>query len=59
MDNVLIKLKAILNGLSNEELRKMELWIDNDTNIDVIAIDDNSISLITGKEKLKINGCTW
>ena len=54
MENTLIKLKAILNGLPNEELEKMELWIDNDKNIEVIAVDRNAISLITDEEKLRI-----
>lgn len=59
MKNALIKLKAILNGLTNKELEKMELWIDNDKNIDVIAVDENAISLITDEEKLKIDGFRW
>lgn len=59
MENALIKLKAILNGLSNKELEKMDLWIDNDKNIDVIAIDENAISLITDEEKLRIDGFCW
>ena len=59
MENTLIKLKAILNGLPNEELEKMELWIDNDKNIEVIAVDRNAISLITDEEKLRIDGFKW
>ena len=59
MNNTLIKLKTILNGLSNRELRKMELWIDNNTNIDIIAIDDNAISLITDKTRVKIDNLQW
>jgi len=59
MENTLIKLKAMLNGLSNKELEKMDLWIDNNTNVDVIAIDDNSISLITDQTRLKIDNLQW
>ena len=59
MDDILVKLKAILNGLSDEELSKYELWVNNDTGVDVIAVDDNSIVLVTDKEKLKINNREW
>ena len=59
MADVLIKLKAILNGLSNEELKEYELWIDNCSTVEIIAVDKNAISLITDKEMLKINGKDW
>lgn len=59
MENILIKLKAILNVFSDEELKNYELWIDNDTGVEVIAVDDNSIVLVTDKEKLKINNREW
>ncbi len=59
MENILVKLKAMLNSLPNKELEQMDLWIDNSKNVEVIALDDNSISLITDKEKLEINGFSW
>lgn len=59
MENILIKLKAILNGLSDEELKEYDLWIDNDTGVEVIAVDNNSISLITESSVLEINGKIW
>ncbi len=59
MENILIKLKAILNVFSDEELKNYELWIDNDTGVELIAVDDNSIVLVTDKEKLKINNREW
>ncbi len=59
MENVLVKLKGILNGLSDEELKNYELWIDNDTGVEVIAVDNNSISLITESSALEINGKIW
>jgi hypothetical protein len=59
MENILIKLKAILNSLSDEELKEYDLWIDNDTGVELIAVDDNSIVLVTDKEKLKINNREW
>ena len=59
MENILVKLKAILNGLSDEELKKYDLWIDNDTGVEVIAVDNNSISLITESSVLEINGKIW
>ena len=59
MENILIKLKAILNSLSDEELKEYDLWIDSDTGVELIAVDDNSIVLVTDKEKLKINNREW
>lgn len=55
MNNVLKNLKAILNGLTEEELQNYELWINNEEGVSVIAIDENSISLITDNSKLKID----
>ena len=59
MDGILVKLKGILNVFSDEELKNYELWIDNDTGVELIAVDDNSIVLVTDKEKLKINNREW
>mgnify|MGYP003233155529 FL=1 len=44
MNNVLKNLKAILNGLTEEELQNYELWINNEEGVSVIAIDENAIS---------------
>lgn len=59
MNGILVKLKAILNGLSDEELKKYDLWIDNNKGVEVIAVDDDSISLITESSMLKINNMRW
>lgn len=59
MNNVLKNLKAILNGFTEEELQNYELWINNEDGVSVIAIDENSISLITDSSKLKINNREW
>ncbi len=59
MNNVLKNLKAILNGLTEEELQNYELWINNEAGVSVIAIDENSISLITDNSKLKIDDREW
>ena len=59
MENILVKLKAILNGLSDEELKNYDLWIDNNTDVELIVVDENAIVLITDKEKLKIDGKIW
>ena len=55
MENILVKLKAILNSLSDEELKKYDLWIDNDTGVEVIAVDNNSITLVTNSDMLQID----
>lgn len=59
MENILVKLKGILNVLSDEELKNYELWIDNDAGVELIAVDHNSIVLVTDIEKLKIDGRKW
>lgn len=59
MDNILRKLKSVLDGLSEEELDNYVLWVDNIKTIDIIAVDDNAISLITDSEKLTIEGRIW
>lgn len=59
MKNILVKLKAILNGLSDEELKEYELWINDDTGVELIAVDEDSIVLITDKGKLKIDNKMW
>lgn len=59
MENTLIRLKKILNTFTDKELEEYELWINNDTGVELIAIDDDAICLITDTEKLKINGLDW
>lgn len=59
MEGILVKLKAILNGLSDEELKKYDLWIDNKKGGKVIAIDENAITIITDDKMLKINNMRW
>ena len=51
MNNILRKLKFVLEGLSDEELDNFGLWIDNEDEIQMIAIDENAISLITNTKK--------
>ncbi len=60
MPNILVTLKSILNSFSDEELRKHELLINNESEIEAIVVDDtNSICLITNTDSLKINGKDW
>lgn len=59
MENTLIKLKRLLNSIEDDELEDMDLWIDNEDKIDVIALDSNSITLITEEAELKINDKEW
>nr|DAV86866.1 MAG TPA: hypothetical protein [Caudoviricetes sp.] len=55
MNNVLKNLKAILNGLTEEELQNYDLWINNGEGVSVIVAEENSISLITNSKELKID----
>lgn len=57
--NILKKLKYILNSYTDKELENIDLWIDNNENIEVIAVDDNGISLTTDTNLLKIDDKTW
>ena len=59
MDNMLIRLKKLLNTYKDKELKEIDLWVNNSENIEIIGIDDTAISLITDTELLKIDGKDW
>ena len=59
MDNILLILKKLLNSIDDEELKDLELWIDNDTKIKMVGLDKNAISIITEKTDLRVNGSEW
>ena len=59
MENVLIRIKKLLNSIDDEELKEMNLWIDNDETIDAVMLETYSITLITNTEKLIINDKEW
>lgn len=59
MIGVLLKLKRLLNSIQDSELIDMELWIDNDQTVDLITMDNDAITLITDKSKLKIDDKEW
>lgn len=59
MENVLITLKKLLNSMTDKELKEMDLWVDNKSGIQAIAIDDNAISIFTKDTELKVNGYRW
>ena len=47
MENVLRRLKGVLNSISDDELDYMDLFINNDFEIKEIKITSASIKLIT------------
>lgn len=59
MDNDLIRLKKVLDGIDDEDLKEMDLYIDCDSGIQMIAIEENAITLVTDTHKLKINDKEW
>ena len=59
MDNVLLKLKSILNGLTDEELKEYDLSINRDTSVELIAIEERTITLVTRKANLKFDDLEW
>ena len=56
---MLLKLKRILNTYADDELEEIELWIDNKKNISLIAVEEDSITLVTDIDKLQINNEKW
>jgi hypothetical protein len=52
---VLKKLKDILNTYTDNELEKLDLWIDSRTKVDSIWVEDYNINLITDEAKVEIN----
>lgn len=59
MDNDLIRLKKVLNGIDDEDLKEMDLYIDCNSGVQMIAIEENAITLVTDTHKLKIDGKEW
>jgi hypothetical protein len=57
--NILLILKRLLKSIDDKDLEEMNLWVDNSDNIELVAVDDNSITLVTKKEKLSIDGLEW
>lgn len=58
---MLKKLKYLLNSYKDEELEEMELWIDCKDVIKMIAVENDSLTLITedGVDNLEIDGKCW
>lgn len=59
MTGILLNLKRLLTTMQDYELADMELWIDNESNVELIAMDNDAITLITDKSKLKIDDREW
>lgn len=49
------KLKDILNTYTDNELEKLDLWIDSRTKVDSIWVENYNINLITDEAKVEIN----
>lgn len=48
-------LKNILNSYTDEELEQLDLWVNSDSKISNIIIDEWNIDLITKDMKIDIN----
>lgn len=59
MDNDLIRLKKVLNSIDDEDLKEMDLYIDCESGVQMVAIDENAITLVTNTHKLKIDDKEW
>lgn len=53
---MLKRLKAILNSYTDDEIEKMDLWVNSTECAVAILVDDNDIDLITNSAEIKING---
>lgn len=54
---MLKRLKAVLNAYTDDELEKMDLWVNSKECAVAMLVDDNDIDLITNSAEIKINGC--
>ena len=52
---MLKRLKAVLNSYTDEELEKMDLWVNSTECAVAMLVDDNDIDLITNSAEIKIN----
>ena len=52
---MLKKLKAVLNAYTDDELEKMDLWVNSTECAVAILVDDNDIDLITNSAEIRIN----
>ena len=52
---MLKKLKAILNSYTDDEIEKMDLWVNSTECAVAILVDDNDIDLITNSAEIEIN----
>lgn len=59
MDNDLIRLKKVLNSIDDEDLKEMDLYIDCDSGVQMVAVEENAITLVTDTHKLKIDDKEW
>lgn len=59
MDNDLIRLKKVLNSIDDEDLKEMDLYIDCESGVQMVAIEKNTITLVTDTHKLKIDDKEW
>ena len=53
---MLKRLKAVLNAYTDDELEKMDLWVNSTECAVAMLVDDNDIDLITNSSEIKING---
>ena len=53
---MLKRLKAVLNAYTDEELEKMDLWVNSKECVVSMLVDNLDIDLITNSAEIKING---
>ena len=55
---MLKRLKAVLNAYTDDELEKMDLWVNSKECVVSMLVDNLDIDLITNSAEIKINGRT-
>ena len=53
---MLKRLKAVLNSYTDDELEKMDLWVNSKECVVSMLVDNLDIDLITNSAEIKING---
>lgn len=51
----LLQIKRLLDSIPDAEIADTDLWIDCQYSVEAIVLEEDSITLLTDKDKLKYN----
>lgn len=52
---MLQKIKAILNSIPDHEIDQYDIWVNGNSIVDSIIIENENIVLVTSSEEIKLN----